>query len=432
VLAAVVGNLLVVDTAFRWSRSRLVAVLPALTWLVVALAATRRRPEGDLVIVGTGALGYVGLAFLLLGVVAAASGPATPSLIGDVVPASRRGQALGIINSGVLVGAGLGYALPVLAAAVFPSWRWCFWLLGMAGACLAFAFWREREPERTDATGPSDEGGQESGREGGQGEEESRVRQIVRERNVEPSPGAMVGRDPSEMSIWGAAKYTVRVRTDLIVLIARSLGDFFFAALATFMVVFVTGWYGLSQTAADIAILGVGVGALAGVLAGGRISDVLLRRGRLNARIWVGAFGYIVAFAAFFPAFYTRSLWIALPLFFVGAFFLAGSRGPLDAVRVDVLVARLRGRTESVRQAVRSTVEGVAPVVAGALSATLASGTKGLQLAFLAILPVLLLNGLLVLVALRTYGPDVAAAMASSEDALSLRRDRGSSGEDAK
>jgi hypothetical protein len=85
VAAAVAGNLLVVGTAYRRSRSRVVAVLPALAWLVVALGATRRRPEGDLVIVGSGALGYVGLAFLLLGVVAAAfavgrvlSGPRRP------------------------------------------------------------------------------------------------------------------------------------------------------------------------------------------------------------------------------------------------------------------------------------------------------------------------------------------------------------------
>ena len=82
--AAVVGNLLVVSAAHRWSRSRVVAVLPALAWLAVALAAARRRPEGDLVIVGTGALGYVGLAFLLLGVVAAAFA------VGRVLAAPRR------------------------------------------------------------------------------------------------------------------------------------------------------------------------------------------------------------------------------------------------------------------------------------------------------------------------------------------------------
>ncbi len=72
VLAAVVGNVLLVRLAHRLSGSRGVAVLPALVWLVVTLAAMMRRPEGDLVLVGTGILGAVGMAFLLCGVVAAA------------------------------------------------------------------------------------------------------------------------------------------------------------------------------------------------------------------------------------------------------------------------------------------------------------------------------------------------------------------------
>ena len=72
VLAAVVGNLLLVDLVHRTSRSRVVALLPALTWAAVAAAATLRRPEGDLLIIGSGGLGAVGLAFLLLGVLAAA------------------------------------------------------------------------------------------------------------------------------------------------------------------------------------------------------------------------------------------------------------------------------------------------------------------------------------------------------------------------
>ncbi len=72
VLAAVVGNLMLVRLAHRLSGSRAVAVLPALVWLVVALSATTRRPEGDLVLIGTGVTGVVGIAFLLLGVLAAA------------------------------------------------------------------------------------------------------------------------------------------------------------------------------------------------------------------------------------------------------------------------------------------------------------------------------------------------------------------------
>jgi hypothetical protein len=72
VLAAVVGNLLLVDAAHRLSGSRVVGVLPAVTWLVVAVAAMTRRPEGDLVLTGGGVTGAVNLIFLLLGVTAAA------------------------------------------------------------------------------------------------------------------------------------------------------------------------------------------------------------------------------------------------------------------------------------------------------------------------------------------------------------------------
>jgi hypothetical protein len=74
VLAAVVGNLLLVGAAHRLSGSRVVAVLPALVWLVVAIAAMNQRPEGDLVMTGGGVTGTINLGFLLLGVTAAAFG----------------------------------------------------------------------------------------------------------------------------------------------------------------------------------------------------------------------------------------------------------------------------------------------------------------------------------------------------------------------
>lgn len=70
--AAVVGNLLLVAGAYRLSGSRLVGALPAVTWLVVAVAAMIRRPEGDLILTGGGVGGMINLAFLLFGVLAAA------------------------------------------------------------------------------------------------------------------------------------------------------------------------------------------------------------------------------------------------------------------------------------------------------------------------------------------------------------------------
>lgn len=73
VVAAVFGNVLLVGAARRLSGSRLVAVLPAVVWLGIALAATTRRPEGDLLLPGGDAVTeLVNLGFLLVGVVAAA------------------------------------------------------------------------------------------------------------------------------------------------------------------------------------------------------------------------------------------------------------------------------------------------------------------------------------------------------------------------
>jgi hypothetical protein len=93
VLVAVVGNLLLPAAALRWSGSRLVAVLTAVAWLVVAVGAMVRRPEGDLVMTGGGATGVVNLAFLMIGVLAAAfsvgrvlGGPRRPPVSPEAVP----------------------------------------------------------------------------------------------------------------------------------------------------------------------------------------------------------------------------------------------------------------------------------------------------------------------------------------------------------
>lgn len=81
--AAAVGNHLLATGAHRLTGSRAVAVLPVLTWLAVALAATVRRPEGDLVAVGAGGLGTVTMAFLGLGLLGAGTG------LGRVLAAPR-------------------------------------------------------------------------------------------------------------------------------------------------------------------------------------------------------------------------------------------------------------------------------------------------------------------------------------------------------
>jgi hypothetical protein len=96
IAAAVAGNLLLTGLALRCSGSRTVAVLPGVTWGVVVVAAMSRRPEGDLVLTGTGAAGVVNLAFLLLGVLSAAVavgrvlGGGPPSVSGAAATRGRR------------------------------------------------------------------------------------------------------------------------------------------------------------------------------------------------------------------------------------------------------------------------------------------------------------------------------------------------------
>ena len=83
--AAVAGNLLLVGLAVRLTGSRPAAVLPAVVWLVIAVGASLGRPEGDLLVVGGGVLGFFSMAFLLGGVVAAAFA------VGKVLAAPRDG-----------------------------------------------------------------------------------------------------------------------------------------------------------------------------------------------------------------------------------------------------------------------------------------------------------------------------------------------------
>jgi hypothetical protein len=111
VAAAVVGNLLIVRAA-RWlSGSGAVALLPAVAWLVVVVAAMIRRPEGDLLIVGGGDTGVVNLAFLLVGVVAAAVAAGRALAVPRRPPVSRRLDEAGAARTPGRIGSGSGGAL---------------------------------------------------------------------------------------------------------------------------------------------------------------------------------------------------------------------------------------------------------------------------------------------------------------------------------
>jgi hypothetical protein len=174
----------------------------------------------------------------------------------------------------------------------------------------------------------------------------------------------------------------------------------------------------------------LGAGGVAGALAGGRVADSLLARGRVNARIIIGGLSYVIAAIMFLPGLLSRSVAIALPLYVAAAFAFSARDPPLDAARLDIMHFRLWGRAEAVRTLFRRCAVAVAPVTFGLIADRLGGvntgnsgqhgyaatvNAQGLDDAFLILLITLAVGGLLTFRALRTYPRDVSTAIASEE-----------------
>src|SRR5207248_8667988 len=89
--------------------------------------------------------------------------------------------------------------------------------------------------------------------------------------------------------------------TNVHMIISSSLGYFYFSGLSTFALLFVRGHYHASQATAELVLALLVGGAMAGTLISGRVTDVLLRRGVLEVRVWVPALCYIGAAGLLIP-----------------------------------------------------------------------------------------------------------------------------------
>jgi MFS family permease len=388
------------------------------------------------------------LARIALGAVNATTGPAVASLTGDYFPAADRARIYGLIVGGDLAGSGLGYLVSGDLSSV-TTWRAAFWWLAVPSLVLAWVVWRMPEPVRggsgyiaagaTEIPGERDvqavaERAAKSRGRRHRGdfvaEETGLAQRALRASDVSPREDLVLREDPADRSFWWALKYVLRVRTNVVIIVASALGYFYFAGLRSFAIIFSTGHYGISKPTATFLILLLGVGALAGVYIGGRGADRMLRRGYLRARVILPAACLLVLPLVLGPAIATRSVLIAFPLLIVGAFLLGAPNPALDAARLDIMPSRLWGRAEAVRTVLRSGGEATAPLLFGYVSQYVfggpgssggsdpggapAANSNGLEYAFLLFLGTLLIAGLLALVGLRTYPRDVATAAASA------------------
>lgn len=373
-----------------------------------------------------------------LGAVTATSGPTLASLIGDFFPARERARIWGLILTGELLGSGIGLVVSGNLAGAL-SWRWGFAWLALPGMALAVAIWKLLvEPAR---------GGQsqlEPGAEHLVERDEVRSRdrtqrprhlverdqevaqELAHEQQRKPHRNLVLHKDPVDMPLWAAVRYVLRVRTNVILIIASTLGYLFFAGVQTFAVVLMRSRYDLTQSMATSLLVLIGLGALVGVVLGGRTADRLLAKGRISARIVVGAVGYIGAAILFVPALASPELFISVPFFIAAAAGLAAPDPTLNSARLDIMHPRLWGRAEGVRTVLWMSAKAGGPLLFGLVSAALGGpGANGgvratssangaaLAYAFLIMLVPLGIAGVSLLWAKRTYPRDVATAAAS-------------------
>ncbi len=144
------------------------------------------------------------------------------------------------------------------------------------------------------------------------------------------------------------------------------------------------------------------------------MSDRLLKRGYLNARIVVAAVAALAATFLFIPALTTRSAVTALPYLTLAGLMLSAQNPPIDAARLDIVPALLWGRAEAIRTLLRSLAQSLAPVLFGVVSDhVFGGGRSGLQWTFGVMLVSMGASGVILLRATRTYPRDVATAAAS-------------------
>jgi predicted MFS family arabinose efflux permease len=330
------------------------------------------------------------------------------------------------VLAGELIGAGFGFVIAGQFASL--SWRAPFFVLAVPTSLAALLVARLPEPARGGpsriARGqrevhgaddvPDDADNADLPEDGDARAEPSLAHRAVRGDHVSPRPDAVLDRPPEEMSSWQAFRFVLRVRTNVVLIVASALGYFFFSGLRGFAVEFAKEHYAISQGLASALTLVLGIGALAGVLAGGRLADGLLRKGVISARVDVPGVAVLIAGVLLIPALITTHLSLAVPLLVLACACLGASNPPLDAARLDIMVPRLWGRAEAVRSLLRNAGDAGAPLVFGVLAEAAFGGSTGLEYAFLVMLVALFGAALItLLVGRRTYPHDVAAAAES-------------------
>jgi len=340
----------------------------------------------------------------VIGALTAVAWPCVASLTGDFFPARDRAAIYGLIIAGELVGMGVGFFISGEASTLL-NWHWSFYAMSVPAIALVWVIWRFLpEPERGTQRSISQSDSPEA----------ASPQASVRRANVGPREELVLHEDPTRWSLWRVMAYLLRLPTYDLLIAASALAYYFLSGARAFAMIYVTSHYHIARSVASPLVFAVGIGALAGTIAGGRVSERLLRKGNADARIVVAAVALALSVPILGVGIWTGNAWLGIGLLTVGTGVLSAAVAPIDAARLDIVHPRMWGRGEAGRMALRSTFEGGAPLLFGALSDWLGGGQSGLMWTFIIMLVPMLVASLLGVTARRTYLRDVATAAASS------------------
>ncbi|WP_293975225.1 MFS transporter [Sphingomonas sp.] len=323
---------------------------------------------------------------LVLGVAEAPAFPANNKFVSNWFAASERGRATAVWVCGQY--SGLALALPVLTWIIATAgWRTMFALSGAAGLVLAF-FWF---------------------------------------RSISDHPGGQAAEDTTEAATTGGGARTP-LKDDAAYLLSKRplwgmyIGNFCSnSALSFFLTWFPTylvAEKGISFGRAGILGMAPYLAALCGALAGGAISDALLKAGlsRTAARKLPLLIGYMLS-ASIILANYSNDPLIVIAIMSV-AFFGQGTSGISWAIFSDIAPLRMTGLAGGMFNFFTNLGGIITPIVIGAIVDR--TGSFGPALGFIACLGAIgLLSYLFLVGQIRRLDPD--AAMADSGMAESAR-----------
>jgi MFS family permease len=357
------------------ARHKRVTVLAAMfaVWSVMMFLAA----SVPLLVVGM--TGFLAFTFfrLMIGWMEATD-PAAYPLISDYYPHDQRASRIGVFQAVAAVGTALGLGLSGPIVDHF-GWRGAFYMWVPIGLFGAWLIGSQPEPERGAQDATADP-------ELVDGLDDQAAPLAVTEHEIEVP-------DPATASSWEVLKGVLKLRTWLLTAIAMGVAQMMQTGLMFWGLSFMKRTYHMSATRASLVSLALGPPGLAGVILGGFIADRLLRRGVLQARVWVAGVSYFAAGVCCVVAFGTTHEIQALCFLGVASFMIGAAQGPAFAMLYDVTPALLRSEGAAL-----SNILMWPAALGNAIVGTLSTLTGSLRVALALTSPLFIVGGILLLI----------------------------------